>query len=181
MNENEPHFESLIEKAANLARDYELKYFGCSQTTLAGLIEAFGIGGPDLLRSSTCLAGGVARRGHVCGALTGGLMMIGFLVGRDDLEMFPQYQRGMEYGNKLYQKFMEAYGTVSCSELQKFHFGRTYDLQSLEEREALHKRMSEVEKGCQSVTSEGARMAAEVMVEIFKEGLPLPGMLSKVK
>ncbi len=181
MNGNEPHFERLIEKAANLARDYELKYFGCSQTTLSGLIEAFGIGGPDLLRASTCLAGGITRRGHVCGALTGGLIMIGFLTGRDDLEMFPQYQRGMEWGNVLYQKFIDAYGTVSCSELQKLHFGRTYDLQSLEEREALHKRMGEVEKGCQSVAGEGARMAAEVMVEIFNAGLPLPGMLSRAK
>ena len=89
--------DEIVQKAAKLAYDYEIKYFGCSQTTLAGLIEAFGIGGPDLLRASTCLAGGIARRGHVCGALTGGLIMIGYLTGRDDLEMFPQYQRAMDF------------------------------------------------------------------------------------
>lgn len=181
MDANEINFEKLIEKAASLAYNYELKYFGCSQTTLAGLIEAFGIGGTDLLRASTCLGAGIARRGHVCGALTGGLIMIGFLIGRDDLEMFPQYQRGMEYGNRLYEKFMKLYGTVSCTELQKQHFGRTYDLQSPEEREALHKRMGEVEKGCQSVTSEGARLSAEVIVDLIKQGLPLPGMLASRK
>jgi hypothetical protein len=92
--DNSSRWDGIVEKAANLAYDYEVKYFGCSQTTLAGLIEAFGIGGPDLLRASTCLAGGTARRGHVCGALTGGLIMIGYLTGRDDLEMFSQYQRG---------------------------------------------------------------------------------------
>ena len=42
-------------------------------------------------------AGGVARRGHVCGALTGGLMMIGFLTGRDDLEMFAQYKTDLRF------------------------------------------------------------------------------------
>jgi len=174
-------YERLVEKAATLANRYEVTYFGCSQTTLAGLIEAFGIGGPDLLRASTCLAGGIARRGHVCGALTGGLMMIGFLTGRDDLEMFPQYQRAMEYGNRLYRKFRDEYGTVSCSEIQKLQFGRTYDLQDPEEREELHKRMVEIGSGCQSVTSAGARMTAEIMVEICQEGLPLPGMLARTK
>ncbi len=181
MNTDSHQYERLIDRAAKLAAEYELKYFGCSQTTLAGLIEAFGIGGPDLLRSSTCLAGGIARRGHICGALTGGLMMIGFLTGRDDLEMFPQYQRCMEYGNRLYCKFQEAYGTVSCSEIQNLQFGRTYDLQDPKEREELHKRMAESGAGCQSVTSAGARMTAEVMVDIFKQGLPLPGMLAQVK
>jgi len=181
MNANDPHFERLIEKAADLARDYEQKYFGCSQATLGGLINAFGIGGPDLPRVSTCMAAGIVRRGHICGALTGGLIMIGFLTGRDDMEMFPQYQRGMDYGNRLYEKFEKAYGTVSCAELQQQHFGRTYDLQSPEEREALHKRMDEIGTGCQSVTSAGARMTAEVMVEIFEEGLPLPVMLERMK
>lgn len=64
MNTDNHQYERLIDRAAKLAAEYELKYFGCSQATLAGLIEAFGIGGPDLLRSSTCLAGGIARRGN---------------------------------------------------------------------------------------------------------------------
>ena len=174
-------YRQLIDKAAQLADEYELKYFGCSQTTLAGLIEAFGIGGQDLLRASTCLAGGVARRGHVCGALTGGLMMIGFLTGRDDLEMFPQYQRAMDYGNKLYTKFRDEFGTVSCSEIQKMKFGRSFDLQNPEEREELHRKMAEMKDGCQTVTSAGARLAGEVIVEILEQGLPLPGMLAQTK
>jgi len=181
MKPEKQQYERLIENAARLGAEYEVTYFGCSQTTLAGLIEAFGIGGPDLLRASTCLAGGVARRGHVCGALTGGLMMIGYLTGRDDLEMFPQYQRAMEYGNVLYRKFQEEFGTVSCSEIQKLQFGRTYDLQDPGEREELHKRMVETGAGCQSVTGAGARIAAEVIVDILEQGLPLPNMLAQTK
>ena len=181
MNLKDQEFGQVISKATQLAYQYELKYLGCSQTTLAAVIEAFGIGGQDLLRASSCLAGGVARRGHVCGALTGGLMMIGYLTGRDDLEMFPQYQRAMDYGNMLYRKFQEEFGTVSCSEIQKLKFGRTFDLQDPEEREKLHKRMAEIEDGCQSVTSAGARMAAEIMVEILKQGIPLARMLAQEK
>jgi len=181
MNTDTHGYGRLIDRAAKLAAEYELKYYGCSQTTLAGLIEAFGIGGPDLLRASTCLAAGIARRGHICGALTGGLMMIGFLTGRDDLEMFPQYNRSMEYGNRLYCKFQETYGTVSCSEIQNLQFGRTYDLQDPKERDDLHKRMEKSGSGCQSVTGAGARMTAEIIVDIIKQGLPLPSMLAQVK
>jgi len=177
MNDRDKDTEEIIEKAARLAHNYEIRYFGCSQTTLAGLIEAFGIiGGADLLRASTCMAGGIARRGHICGALIGGLMIIGLLTGRDDLQMFEQYQRAMEYGNRLYQKFQDAFGTVHCSEIQKLKFGRTFDLQRPEEREALHKRMGEIGDGCQSVTGLGARLAAEVIVEILKDDIPLARM-----
>ena len=66
--------------------------------------------------------------------------MIGFLTGRDDMEMFPQYQRAMDYGNKLYTKFRDEFGTVNCSEIQKLKFGRSYDLQNPEERENSTKR-----------------------------------------
>lgn len=172
------YWSEIIERAAKLAYEYELKYFGCSQTTLAGLMEAFGIGSPGLLRASTCLAGGIARRGHVCGALTGGMILIGYLTGRDDLEMFSQYQRGMGFANRLYSKFEEEFGTVSCSEIQKLKFGRAFDLQDPKEREALHKRMAECRDGCQSVTSLSARMTAEIVVQIFDEGLPFPKMLA---
>jgi len=41
--------------------------------------------------------------------------------------------------------------------------------------------MAESETVCQSAISTGARMTAEVMVDIFKQGLPLPGMLAQVK
>ncbi|MBW2204515.1 MAG: C_GCAxxG_C_C family protein, partial [Deltaproteobacteria bacterium] len=164
-------YRQLIDKAAQLAYEYESKYFGCSQTALAALMETFGSGGPDLLRASTCLAGGVARRGHVCGSLRGGLMMIGFLTGRDDLAMLPQYQRAMDYGNKLYTKFRDEFGTVSCLEIQKMKFGKSFDLQNPEEREALHKKMAEIGDGCQAVSGAGARLAAEVICKILEQDL----------
>jgi C_GCAxxG_C_C family probable redox protein len=170
--------EVMIEKAAKLAHDYEQNYFGCSQTTVAALIEVFGIGGPDFLRSSTCLAGGIARRGHVCGALTGGLMMIGLLTGRDDLQMFDQYQRAMEYGNRLYREFEDEFGTVLCPEVHKLKFGRTFDLQNADEREELHKKMAELGDGCQSVTSAAARITAKLILEILDEGPPFAKMVA---
>ena len=68
-------------------------------------MEAFGMTDLNVLRSATTFAGGVARRGTACGSLAGGLIMIGYLTGRDDLEMIDQYQRGMKYADRLCLKF----------------------------------------------------------------------------
>jgi hypothetical protein len=43
-------------------------------------------------------------------------MMIGLLVGRDDLAMNEQYQRGQAYGDKFYRRFEEEVGTAICAE-----------------------------------------------------------------
>jgi hypothetical protein len=93
--------------------------------------------------------------------------------------MLPQYQRAMDYGNRLYGRFLERFGAVSCSEIRRLKFGRSFDLLNTKEREALHKRMEETGEGCQCVAGDGARMAAEVMVEIIRNGPPLARMLSR--
>ncbi len=105
MYDRNTQFQGAVEKAAQMASRYEMEFFGCSQTTLAALMEVFGVFEPAVLRAATALSGGVARRGNVCGALSGGLLMIGLLTGRDDLEMAAQYQRGMQFADKLCKKF----------------------------------------------------------------------------
>ena len=99
----------------------------------------------------------------------------GWLVGERYARL---YQRGMGYGDMLYQKFIEEFGTDSCSEIQKMKFPRKFDLQSAEERGELHKSMVERQEGCRFVTSAGARLAAEVIVEIMKKDLPFPKMMA---
>ena len=70
MNPKEKHDRAIIEKAGQIAFEYEQKYFGCSQATVAGLVEAFGVGGPNILRAFTRLAVGLARREKICAALS---------------------------------------------------------------------------------------------------------------
>ena len=179
MDAHDQDYQQMIEKAAQLGYQYEIDYFGCSQSTLAALMEAFGMGGRDILRASTAFAGGVARRGNVCGALSGGLIMIGFLTGRDDLEMLEQYQRGMGFADKLCKRFEEEYGTLICKEIQKIKLGRTFDLQKEQEREALHTIMASNPEACQAVTRDASRWTAEIVVEILKQGTPLARMLAQ--
>ena len=179
MNFDEENYAQIIEKAAQLGYENELKYFGCSQAVVSALIESFGIGGPDILRASTALGAGIARRGNVCGALVGGLMMLGFLVGRDDLDMDEQYQRGQDYGDKLYRRFEERFGTAICVEIHKMKFGKTFDMQTEKGRELFVASGGHDPEGCPLVTKEGARLAAALIVEIFKEGCAMARIVSR--
>lgn len=174
-------YQQAIEKAADLAYQYEMKYFGCSQTVLCALMETFGVGSPNVLRAATTFAGGVARRGNVCGSLSGGLIMIGLLTGRDDLEMFDQYQRGMKFADRLCKKFEAVYGSVVCKDIQKIKFGRSFNLLEAQEREQLHEAMQSNPDGCQAVARDAARWTAEIVTEILQEGPPLARMFARQK
>ena len=173
-------YEKMVEEATKLGYRNEMEYWGCSQAVVSALIEAFGIGGPDMLRISTVFAGGLARRGKTCGALTGGLIMIGFLAGRDDLDMWEQYERGMGYANKLYQRFEKRFGTTTCVEIQKARFGKSFDLLNEDELKSFLDAGAHGENGCPEITQEGARLAAEIVVEILQER-PLARILASGK
>ena len=68
-----------------------------------------------LPRVATAFGGGLSRQGHVCGAVTGGLMAIGLALGRraktDSKE--PAYAAGVE----LQRRFLAAFGTLNCRDL----------------------------------------------------------------
>lgn len=165
-------YEAILVRVAEEACRNESQYHLCSQGTLAALMQAFGIHNPDVLRSSTAFAGGGVRRGHMCGALSGALMFIGLLAGRDDLEMRDQATRGLGYCDKVYREFEERFGTVLCSNIQKDLYGREYELTRQEERDEMHALMGKMDFACPQVCGEAARMAALVAFGILEAGHP---------
>lgn len=173
-------YDQLIEKAEKRGYENELKYFGCSQAVVSALIETFGIGNADLLRASTALAGGIARRGNVCGALVGGILFIGLLVGRDDMEIIDQYERGQQYGGELYKRFEVSFGTTICADIQKKKFGKAFDMLTPAGRSEFIQSGAHAPDGCPAVTAKGARLTAELMVEILKEGRAIARLLATV-
>ena len=96
-------------------------------------------------------------------------MMVGLLVGRDNLEIDEHYQRGQAYGDKLYRRFEEKLGSAICTEIQKKKFGESFDMLTELGRQRFIASGGHKPEGCPLVTREGARLAAELIVEIFKE------------
>ena len=66
-------------------REKAVNYFSqklhCSQSVLAAFAEECGITEEEALRLGSCFGGGM-RKGEVCGAVTGALMVLGLLYGQ---------------------------------------------------------------------------------------------------
>ena len=117
--------------------------------------------------AGSSLAGGVARRGETCGALTGAIMAVGLVRGRKRIEDFDAYQACMELAYEVREKFLERVGHTLCAEIHKILLGRAYRLYDDEDRERFHEDGGHEPTGCPGVCGKAARIAAEI---ILREG-----------
>jgi C_GCAxxG_C_C family probable redox protein len=132
------------------------------------LQEKLNVGSKEVFKAGSALAGGVARKGETCGALTGAIMAIGSVVGRERLEDVEQYQRAMEPATRIYDLFKEKIGHTLCCEIHKIRYGKVYRLFVPEEREAFHNMGGHSRKGCPEVCGIAARFAADVILDLKK-------------
>ena len=124
------------------------------------------MGSKEVFKAGSALAAGVAKRGETCGALTGAIMAIGTLVGRERLEDKEQLQISLEVADQIYVLFKERVGHTLCSEIHKIRYGRTFRLYIPEESEAFHNMGGHSRKGCPEVCGIAARIAAEVILDM---------------
>lgn len=73
-----------------------------------------------VFKAGSALAGGVAAQGETCGALTGAIMAIGCVVGRERLEDIEQYQRAKEPAKEMYHCFREQIGHSGLGSISHF-------------------------------------------------------------
>ena len=130
---------------------------------LASLQEKLHIGNETSFMAGSSLAGGVARYGETCGALTGALMALGMVAGRKRIEDVDAYQTCMELAYEVREKFLERVGHTLCSEIQEILLGRAYRLYDDEDREKFHEDGGHERAGCPGVYGKAARIAAEII------------------
>ncbi|GAI15462.1 unnamed protein product, partial [marine sediment metagenome] len=162
--------EKILDIIAKSAYNNDRAYEGCTRCVLAALIEHLHLssceGTKESLKASTGLAGGVCRMGETCGALTGGIMAIGLVIGSEKLEDFDTYKRVMENSYKLYNRFKEKYDTTRCFEIQEKVLGRHYDFKNKEDGATWYKDGG-LDK-CPMVCATAARLAAEIILDLQK-------------
>ena len=113
------------------ATSYHERGYGCAQAVLASFAGDYGLIEEHALKLATGFGSGMGRMCHVCGALTGGFMVLGLKYGKYQTD-------GSRYGNEtettyklvseLAAKFKERNGSIICREL----IG--YDLSDPEQR-----------------------------------------------
>ena len=97
------------------------KGFNCAESVLRGVCHFHDIDLPDIAkRMATPFGGGIGRCEDVCGALTGGVMGIGAVLGRADATGDKTASRVA--AARLYSEFAREFGSVRCSDLNKGDF-----------------------------------------------------------
>lgn len=157
--------ENVLNKAFESGKQHEMKSTGCSQCTIAGIFEALGIENDDVFRAATGFADGVGLTGDGhCGALSGGVMAISYLFGRegkDSGDMMKQVP-ALILSKRLHDQFIEKYGTCRCADIQTKFVGRFFNLYDPKEMEAAYK-AGMVDK-CSTLVGEVARMATRIIL-----------------
>lgn len=141
------------------------KSHNCAQTTFFALSEQFGLGGDEILKALTPLPG-MAERGETCGAITGGLMAMGLIYGRDDLDDWDTYRTSLIPTNKFCQRFEKELGSTLCCKIQDRAFGKSYNLMDPEDLKAFQR--AGATSKCTKVVQKACRLAAEIILEDSK-------------
>lgn len=100
---------------------------------LAGC-QAFGIESDCVPRIATGLGGGIGKGGEVCGALTGGAMLIGLLRGREDASDLGAKDEAYAITAEFVHSFKEVNGALRCRDLLQLDIAEAGGMTSYRER-----------------------------------------------
>ena len=103
-------------------KEKALEYFGrkfhCSQAVLAAFAPECGLTEEQALKLGACFGSGM-RKGEVCGACTGALMVLGLLYGQYDKNDLESRIRANEVNEMMMDEFARVNGSYICNDLLK--------------------------------------------------------------
>ena len=100
------------EKAVN----YFSQKLHCSQAVLAAFADECGITEEEAIKLGSCFGGGM-RKGEVCGAVTGALMVLGLLYGQKAASDTEGRQLSNKVNDLMMDRFKEKCGSYICNDL----------------------------------------------------------------
>ena len=98
------------------ADTYFSEKFHCSQAVLAAFADELGITEEQALKLGACFGSGM-RKGEVCGACTGALMVLGLKYGQTDKDDTESRMKTNYVTDKFLAEFKKGNGSYICNEL----------------------------------------------------------------
>ncbi len=88
----------------------------CSQSVIAAFAEECGITEAQALKLGSCFGGGM-RKGEVCGAVTGALIVLGLLYGQSAVDDSEGRLVSNKVNDLMMDRFKEKCGSYICNDL----------------------------------------------------------------
>jgi C_GCAxxG_C_C family probable redox protein len=104
-------------KNPDIARNHFNSGRNCSQSVLAAFEKETGMDPETALRIADGFGGGMARTQHVCGAVTGGIMVLGMLYSKGTNGTHAEKDNLYARVRRFMEAFKKRYGSATCSVL----------------------------------------------------------------
>ncbi|NDJ75985.1 MAG: C_GCAxxG_C_C family protein [Chloroflexi bacterium] len=102
------------------AGDYMRQGYHCSEAILMAVGEFLNLAlDENVIRASSGFAGGVGRSRDLCGAISGGVMLIGIEHGRTSADQNDDFCQ--ELSARFHQRFVAELGSSQCAALREQH------------------------------------------------------------
>ena len=157
--------EEIYVELENKAKDNLTLCGNCAQTTFLTLQEHFDLEDGGILKALTPFPG-IALRGETCGAVTGSLMALGLIYGRDreNLGNWEAYIRSLPPTRRFCRRFEGEVGSTMCGDIVEAEFGQRFDL--ADPVEAMQWLNCGALDKCGSVIGKGVRIAADIIIDV---------------
>ncbi len=116
-----------MNNAGKTTNDLFDKGFFCAESVVKAIAIEFGIETSILPAIATGFCGGMSRNAQMCGAVTGGIMGIGLILGRTHENQTTDVC--YKTVNQFLSLFKEKHGTLNCKELIGFDLGIEKELE----------------------------------------------------
>ncbi len=144
---------------ADKAVAYYGKHFNCSQGVFTAFATEMGMDEETALKLATNFGGG-ARKGELCGAVAGALMVLGLRCGHCDSEDAAGKAEAFRISEEFMNRFQARNGSVVCRELLGYDLTKADDMAIIRERNLF-----------QTTCPDMVRSAAEILDGMIQEGI----------
>ncbi|MBQ9928016.1 MAG: C_GCAxxG_C_C family protein [Lachnospiraceae bacterium] len=150
---NEIRLENKSDKAAAYFRNG----FNCSQAVFTTFATDYGISEEMALKIATQFGGG-ARKGEMCGAVAGALMVLGLKYGHYHMNAPQEKGNAYKKAEEFMNRFIEKNDTVVCRELLGYDVSKPKDMDKIKELDLF-----------QSICPKMIQCATEIVEQMLKE------------
>ena len=141
-----------------IARNYFDNNFNCAQAVFTTFAVEEGIPEELALKIATQFGGG-CRKGEVCGAVSGALMVLGLKHGHCHFNAPEEKASAYETAEAFMDRFVEENGTVVCKELLGYNLSLPDEMAKIRERNLFS-------KVCPRMVESATEIAEEVLRRI---------------
>lgn len=139
------------------AQEYFSNNFNCSQAVFTTFATEMGIDEELALKIATQFGGG-ARKGEMCGAVSGALMVLGLKYGHCHSDNAEEKAKAYQISEDFMNRFIQKNGTVVCRELLGYDLSEPEDMEKIIELNLF-----------KTTCPEMIRCATEIVDEMIKE------------